>query len=397
MFQNTLEKRFFNPAQGHRLEVMIPMDRIDDTPTIQTNGEIMPLIISEETPPPGYERLIFAEDTSNGLQAYICLHSTVCGPAAGGCRMWAYDSREAAREDVLRLARGMTAKNVMAGLGLGGGKSVIIGNAREDKTPAMLRAFGRAIDTLEGRYYTAEDVGFSPEDIRIVAEETEFAVGLEGGEHGSGDPSPFTAEGVFQCLKVGASDAFGSDDLTGRRVLVQGLGHVGMSLADKLHAAGASLIVSDINQAELGQARDRLRADICPVDQVFDTQMDIFAPCALGGILTHETAQKLSARLVCGAANNQLAEDSVAEVLSARGIRYLPDYVVNAGGIISVASEIHKAGEAYRQARLEEIAIRIAEILETSKRTGQSSTRVADQIVGDILDRACDHRQEGAA
>ncbi|WP_300074556.1 Glu/Leu/Phe/Val dehydrogenase dimerization domain-containing protein [uncultured Ruegeria sp.] len=357
----------------------------------------MPLIITEETPPTGYERLIFAEDASNGLQAYICLHSTVYGPAAGGCRMWAYNSREAAREDVLRLARGMTAKNVMAGLGLGGGKSVIIGNARKDKTPAMLRAFGRAVNALEGQYYTAEDVGFSPQDIRIVAEETDYAVGLEGGEHGSGDPSPFTAEGVFQCLKVGANDVFGSADLTGRRVLVQGLGNVGMSLAEKLHAAGASLIVSDVNQTALDLARDRLRADICPLDQVFDAQMDIFAPCALGGILTHDSTRKLSARLVCGAANNQLAEGTVAETLGARGIRYLPDYVVNAGGIISVAGEIHKAGDAYRQARLKEIATRIAEILATSKLTGQSTTRVADQIVGDILDRARGHQREGQA
>ncbi len=376
---------------------MILTDRNDDTPAIQTNGEIMPLIITEETPPPGYERLIFAEEASHGLQAYICLHSTVFGPAAGGCRMWAYESREAAREDVLRLARGMTAKNVMAGLGLGGGKSVIIGDARTDKTPEMLRAFGRAVNALDGQYYTAEDVGFSPEDIRIVAEETDFAVGLEGGEHGSGDPSPFTAEGVFQCLKVGAKDVFGSDDLVGRRVLVQGLGSVGMSLAEKLHASGASLIVSDINQAALDLARDNLRADICPVDQVFDAQMDIFAPCALGGVLTHENAQKLSAQLICGAANNQLAEDAVAETLLVRGIRYLPDYVVNAGGIISVAGEIHKAGETYRQARLKEIATRIAEILETSKRTGHSTTKVADQIVDDILDRGHDHRHEGAA
>lgn len=397
LLQNILEKRFFNPAQGHKLEEMILTDRKNYTPAIQTNGETMSLIITEETPPPGYERLIFAEDADSGLQAYVCLHSTVCGPAAGGCRMWAYESREAARDDVLRLARGMTAKNVMAGLGLGGGKSVIIGDARKDKTPAMLRAFGRAVDALAGQYYTAEDVGFSPEDIRIVAEETDFAVGLEGGEHGSGDPSPFTAEGVFQCLKVGAKDVFGSDDLAGRRVLVQGLGHVGMSLAEKLHDAGASLIVSDINQAALDEARDRLRADICPVDQVFEAQMDIFAPCALGGILTHESAQKLTARLVCGAANNQLAEDAVAETLGARGIRYLPDYVVNAGGIISVAGEIHKAGEAYRQARLKGVATRIAEILATSKRTGQSTTSVAAQIVDDILNSARDHRQEGAA
>ncbi len=233
--------------------------------------------------------------------------------------------------------------------------------------------------------------------MRIVAGETAFAVGLEGGEHGSGDPSPFTAEGVFQCLKVGARDVFGSDDLTGRRVLVQGLGHVGRSLADKLHAVGAVLIVSDINPEALARARDELHAEICPVDAVFDTRMDIFAPCALGGILTRDTAQRLSARLVCGAANNQLAEDAVADTLRERGIRYLPDYVVNAGGIISVAGEIHKAGDSYRQKRLRGVAARIAEILETSRRSGKSTIFVADQIVGDILERASIRQQEAPA
>ncbi len=357
----------------------------------------MTLKITDETPPPGYERLVYAEDPEAGLRAYICLHSTACGPAAGGCRMWDYDSRDAARADVLRLARGMTAKNALAGLGLGGGKSVIIGNARTDKTSEMLRAFGRAVEALNGQYYTAEDVGISPEDMRIVAGETAFAVGLEGGEHGSGDPSPFTAEGVFQCLKVGAADVFGTDDLTGRRVLVQGLGSVGMSLAEKLHAAGASLIVADVNEAALEHARNDLGAEICPVDAVFDTQMDIFAPCALGGILTEDTAQRLSARLVCGAANNQLSEDAVADTLLGRGIRYLPDYVVNAGGIISVAGEIHKAGQAYRQKRLRDVAARIGEILAVSSRTGQSTIQVADQIVDDILERASTARQETPA
>ncbi len=347
----------------------------------------MPLIITEETPPSGYERLIFAEDTESGLAAYICIHSTVCGPAAGGCRMWSYDSRDAARRDVLKLARGMTAKNAVAGLGLGGGKSVIIGNARTDKSEALLRAFGQAVQSLGGDYYTAEDVGISPEDMRIVAEETPFAVGLEGGAHGSGDPSPFTAEGVFQCLKVGAQEVFGTADLSGRRVLVQGLGHVGMSLAEKLHAAGASLIVSDINQASLDRARTDLHAHICAVDQVFDTQMDIFAPCALGGILTLQTASAISAKLICGAANNQLAENDVAEALRTRGIRYLPDYVVNAGGIISVAGEIHQAGEAYRNARLKDVAHRIREILELSNKTGKTTTQIADEIVDDILAR----------
>ncbi len=345
----------------------------------------MTLVITEDTPPYGYERLILAQDDDAGLTAYICIHSTVCGPAAGGCRMWAYDTRDAARQDVLRLARGMTAKNAMAGLDLGGGKSVIIGDARTDKNPDLLRAFGKAVEHLGGQYYTAEDVGISPADMRIMSEETSYAVGLEGGEHGSGDPSPFTAEGVFQCLKVGAQDVFGSDDLTGRRVLVQGLGHVGMALAEKLYSAGASLICADINQDAVTHARDHLKADICGVDDVFDARMDIFAPCALGGILTHDTSQKLSARLICGAANNQLADDSVAEQLRARGIRYLPDYVVNAGGIISVASEIHRAGKGYRAARLKDIAKRIEEILKISGETQTSTTRVANDIVTRIL------------
>ncbi|MEL7012052.1 MAG: Glu/Leu/Phe/Val dehydrogenase dimerization domain-containing protein [Pseudomonadota bacterium] len=345
----------------------------------------MTLVITEETPPDGYERLVFAKDDESGLIAYICIHSTACGPAAGGCRMWNYDTLEDARTDALRLAQGMTAKNALAGIGLGGGKSVIVGDAAKDKSAALLRAFGRAVDHLGGQYYTAEDVGISPADMKIVSQETGFAVGLEGGDHGSGDPSPFTAEGVFQCLKVGARDVFGGDDLTGRRVLVQGLGHVGMSLASKLHAAGASLIVSDINQHAVNDARDRFRADVCGVDEVFDVQMDIFAPCALGGILTMDTVQRLSARLICGAANNQLAEDAVAEALRARGIRYLPDYVVNAGGIISVAGEIHKAGESYRGARLAGIATRIEEILNISTATQTSTTRVANDLVDQIL------------
>ena len=345
----------------------------------------MPLVITEETPPDGYERLIFAKHDESGLIAYICIHSTLCGPAAGGCRMWRYDNLDAARTDVLRLAQGMTAKNALAGVGLGGGKSVIVGDAAKDKSADLLRAFGRAVDHLGGQYYTAEDVGISPADIKIVSEETAFAVGLEGGDHGSGDPSPFTAEGVFQCLKVGARDVFGRDDLTGRRVLVQGLGHVGMSLAEKLHGAGASLIVSDINQNAVNDARDRFRADTCGVDEVFDAQMDIFAPCALGGILTMDTAQRLSAQLICGAANNQLAEDAVAEALRARGVRYLPDYVVNAGGIISVAGEIHKAGDSYREARLAGIATRIEEILEISAKTQRSTTRVANELVDQVL------------
>lgn len=342
----------------------------------------MGLTLTDLDAPEGFERLVLAEDQGAGLRALICVHSTVLGPAAGGCRMWRYASDAEAIADVTRLARGMTYKNAMADLGLGGGKSVIIGDARSDKTPALMRAFGQAVDSLAGRYYTAEDVGISPDDMAEAASQTRYAVGLSAG---SGDPSPWTAEGVFRCLRTGAAHVFGSDDLTGRRVLVQGLGHVGMSLAEKLHRAGADLIVTDIHQAALNDAEHRLSAAICAPDAVFDQQMDIFAPCALGGVLTEDSVTRLSARLVCGAANNQLATPAVAEALRRRAITYLPDYVVNAGGIISVASEIHDKDDAWRRSRLDGIADRVAQMLTRAEAEDRSTTVIADEMVEAML------------
>lgn len=343
----------------------------------------MGLNITDLDAPEGFERLVLAEDGEAGLRALICLHSTVLGPAAGGCRMWAYGSDAEAIADVTRLARGMTYKNAMAGLGLGGGKSVIIGDARRDKTPALMRAFGRAVDRLKGSYYTAEDVGISPEDMAFAAEETRYAVGLSGG---SGDPSPWTAEGVFRCLRTGAADVFGTEDLSGRLVLVQGLGHVGLALAERLAAAGAALIVTDIHQAALDDAASRLGATICAPDAVFAQKMDIFAPCALGGVLTGDSVTRLNARLVCGAANNQLATPAVAKALRQRGITYLPDYVVNAGGIISVASEIHGQDDDWRRARLDGIAVRVGEMLTRARNEGRSTTEIADSMVERMLE-----------
>lgn len=343
----------------------------------------MDLKLTDLTPPDGFERLVLAEEPSVGLRTLICLHSTVLGPAAGGCRMWRYQDDAEAITDVTRLARGMTYKNAMADLGLGGGKSVIIGDPRKDKTPELMRAFGRAVNSLNGRYYTAEDVGISTEDMACAAEETRFAVGLSGR---SGDPSPWTAEGVFRCLLVGASHVYGSEDLQGRKVLVQGLGHVGMSLAEKLHLAGAELIVTDIHQAALEDAASRLDATVCAPDAVFDQEIDIFAPCALGGVLNAVSAEQLSAKLICGAANNQLATPEIADVLRERGITYLPDYVVNAGGIISVASEIHDKDDAWRQERLYGIAGRVAQMLERAAAEGRSTTLIADEMVEAMLE-----------
>lgn len=344
--------------------------------------------LTDLTPPQGFERLVLAEAPEAGLRALICIHSTALGPAAGGCRMWPYAGNAEAVQDVTRLARGMTYKNAMAGLGLGGGKSVIIGDARRDKTPAMMRAFGQAVEALAGSYYTAEDVGISTADMAEAASRTRYAVGLTGGAHGSGDPSPWTAEGVFRCLRVGAARVFGSEDLAGRRVLVQGLGHVGLSLAEKLHGGGAELVVADINQAAVQDARQRLGAASCAPDEIFAQQVDIFAPCALGGVLTEGSAAQLSARLVCGAANNQLATPAVAETLRKRGITYLPDYVVNAGGIISVASEIHRKDDRWRRDRLAGIAERIAEMLARAEAEGRTTTDIADSMVERMLARS---------
>lgn len=344
----------------------------------------MALNITDLTAPAGFQRLVMAEDPQAGLRALICIHSTALGPAAGGCRMWPYASDAEAIHDVTRLARGMTYKNAMAGLGLGGGKAVIIGNARTDKSPEMMRAFGRAVDALAGSYYTAEDVGISPEDMAFAAQETRFAVGLSGA---SGDPSPWTAEGVFRCLKVGAAHVFGSDALTGQRVLVQGLGHVGMSLAEKLAAAGASLVVTDIDPVVLADSGARLGARTFAPDAVFDQQgIDIFAPCALGGVLNDASVARLEARLVCGAANNQLATPEIAQALRARGITYLPDYVVNAGGIISVASEIHGKDDAWRRSRLDGIAGRVAEMLRRAETEDRCTTDIADAMVDQMLE-----------
>lgn len=342
----------------------------------------MEIKLTDLKAPDGFERLVLAEEQSVGLRALICLHSTALGPAAGGCRMWRYGSDAEAITDVTRLARGMTYKNAMADLGLGGGKSVIIGDPRRDKTPALMRAFGRAVDALNGSYYTAEDVGISTEDMAFAAEETRYAVGLSGR---SGDPSPWTAEGVFRCLLVGATHVYGSEDLQGRKVLVQGLGHVGMSLAEKLHLAGAELIVTDIHEAALNDAQSRFGATVCAPDAVFQQEMDIFAPCALGGVLTKDSVAQLSAKLVCGAANNQLATADIADVLRQRGITYLPDYVVNAGGIISVASEIHGKDNAWRQARLDGIAHRVAQMVENASAERRSTTVIADEMVEAML------------
>jgi leucine dehydrogenase len=325
-------------------------------------------------------------DEKTGLKAIVAVHSTARGPAVGGTRMWTYASSAEALEDVLRLSRGMSYKNAVADLEMGGGKSVIIGDSRTGKTPELFAAFGRAVDTLGGIYYAAEDVGVSVEDIAEARKVTPWVLGLKDGPEASGDPSPVTAEGVFRSTLVVARRLWKQDDLTGLTIAMQGVGHVGGYLADKLHAAGAKLVMTDVNTALLDEVAARTGARIVAPDAIYDVKADIYAPCALGATLNARTLDRLTVKAVVGAANNQLATPEIGEELFARGILYAPDYVINGGGIINVASELRarQAGTAYDPAwvetKLSRLMETLEEILERSVSEGRPTHAIAAAI-----------------
>ncbi len=347
------------------------------------------LEIVELAPSNGYERLLRARDASSGLDALISLHSTKFGPAAGGCRMWPFNSLEDAITDVERLSRGMTYKNMAADLPLGGGKAVIIANATSQKTPQLLRAFGRFVDHLNGSYYTAEDVGVSPADMEIAAQETPYVVGLPSGEFASGDPSPVTARGVLLCLERALEHERGNSDLAGVRVAIQGLGHVGMVLAQYLYERGALLTISDINPELCTMAAKKFGARIVDLDGIYDADVDVFAPCALGGILTPQVISRLKAKIVLGAANNQLANADCGALLYEAGILYAPDYVVNGGGIVNVATEILRLSDpAWANGRVAGLADTLETILTRSKASDTPTNIVADLMVEAKLEDA---------
>ncbi len=336
-----------------------------------------------------HEQVVEVTDTDTGLHALIAVHSTVLGPAAGGLRMRPYATREAAVQDVLRLSRGMTYKNAAAGLELGGGKAVILGDPAH-KTPALLERFGAAIETLSGQYWTAEDMGMTPEDMTTIARSTRFVAGLPDGDFASGDPSPITAKGVFNAIRLSARYRLGRDDLRGCRVAVQGLGHVGWHLAALLYNAGAELVVADMNAARVTEAAQALGATPAPVDQILAADVDILAPCAIGAILSADTIPTLRAQVVAGAANNQLATEADGDALHARGILYAPDYVANAGGIINVATEILQIEDraAFVAQKLEAAADTLDRIFVRANAMGTSPARVADSTVDEIIARA---------
>lgn len=330
-----------------------------------------------------HQAVITICDSDCGLRAVIAVHSTVLGPALGGVRCWAYESLNEAVRDALRLSRGMSYKNSLAGLGFGGGKSVILGDPRKVKTPQALRSFAQAVDHLNGRYIGAEDVGTTVNDIDLMREVTPYVAGTSCGNAASGDPSPFTAEGVFLCLTA----AVGSDDLAGCRVGVLGLGNVGWKLAEKLHNAGADLLVADTNPMRASYAEEKFRARVLDPQELPFAQIDVFAPCALGGTLTLEFAERSPAKIICGAANNQLATPDVDAALWAAGKLYAPDYLVNAGGVISVAAE---AAGTYdfnivraKVRRIRETALRV---FEEARRKNAPTGAVADALAVQRID-----------
>lgn len=329
----------------------------------------------------GHESAHHFHDRASGLRAIIAIHSTARGPAAGGCRMWPYPTADAAFVDALRLSEGMSYKNAMADLPLGGGKTVIWGDSRTDKTPGMFRALGRAIDSLNGRYWSAEDVGVSPTDMAYAAETTKYVAGLSAGKAASGDPSPVTARGVFLGIKACAARAFGSDDLNGRLVAVQGLGHVGGRVCRHLADAGADLVITDVNPDTLAAAASATGAKVVQPDAIYDANVDILSPNALGAVINPETIPRLKAKVVAGSANNQLAIPEMGERLLQRGILYAPDYVINGGGIINVAAEIAGAYDPdWVEGKLQKLVETLGDVLDEAQRDGRATNRVADEI-----------------
>jgi leucine dehydrogenase len=327
-----------------------------------------------------HEQVIFFYDRPSGLKAIVALHDTTLGPAVGGCRMWPYADESEALTDVLRLSRGMTFKAAMADLPYGGGKTVMIGDSRTEKSEALFRALGRAIESLHGRYYTGEDVGTSPTDMDRAREETEYVLGCDKG--GSGDPSPVTARGVWLGIRAAVRHRLGRSDLAGIRVAVQGLGHVGYSLARLLAQDGARLIVADLDGARVERAADEFAAEPLAADAIVAAECDVLAPCALGGVINDATLPQLGCRIVAGAANNQLLEDRHGAALHARGILYAPDYVINAGGLINIAQELQPGGydRARALAQVETIGATLGEVFERATRAGLPTHEVADRI-----------------
>lgn len=328
----------------------------------------------------GHEQVVFCHNKDAGLKAIIAIHNTVLGPALGGLRMWPYATEADALNDVLRLSRGMTYKNAVAGLNIGGGKGVIIGDPATDKSEALFRAFGQFVDSLGGRYITAEDVGIDVNDMEYVYRETEFVTGVHQVHGGSGDPSPFTAYGALQGLMATLNKRFGDEEVGKYSYAVQGLGHVGMEFVKLLKERGAKIFVTDINKGLVDKAVSEYGAEAVALDEIYDVAADVYSPCALGGTINEQTLPRLKAKVICGAANNQLANNAIGDEVSRRGILYAPDYAVNAGGVMNVSLEIDGYNRERAMRMMRTIYHNLGRIYEISERDGIPTYKAADRL-----------------
>lgn len=335
-----------------------------------------------------HEQVVFCNDKDTGLKAIIGIHDTTLGPALGGTRMWNYSSESDAIKDVLRLSRGMTFKASISGLNLGGGKAVIIGDSRKDKTDSLMQKFGEYVNSLSGRYITAEDVGITPHDMMMVKSKTDYVTGIPEEMGGTGDPSPVTAYGVFMGLKAAVQYKYGSDKLDGKRVMVQGIGHVGETLVKHLTEAGAEVLINDIHQDRMVEVAAKYGAHIHNGD-VFDADYDIYAPCALGATINPNSIPKLKATIVAGAANNQLADEvRDGKTLKNMGILYAPDFLINAGGLINVYAKIAKYDREESLRRTENIYNTTLQIFRTAElediTTHAAALKIAEERINQV-------------
>ncbi len=334
-----------------------------------------------------HEQVVFCNDKDTGLKAIIGIHNTVLGPALGGTRMWNYASEWEAVNDALRLSRGMTFKAAITGLNLGGGKAVIIGDAKTQKTPELMLRFGEFVHSLSGKYITAEDVGMTTSDMDLVRTVTPFVTGISEDIGGAGNPSPITAYGVFMGMKAAAKYAYGSDVLEEKVVYVQGIGNVGESLVEHLSNEGAKVVISDINQQRLEEVRDKYGVTIYEGDNIYAEDMDIYAPCALGATVNDGTISQLKAKVIAGAANNQLADENIhGTILREKGIVYAPDFLINAGGIINVYAELENYGKQEIIRKTENIYNTTLEILNNAETNGVTSHQAAFDIAQSRID-----------
>ena len=337
----------------------------------------------------GHEQVVFCHDPHSGLNAIIAIHNTTLGPALGGTRLWNYNNHEEGIIDALRLSRGMTYKAAISGLNLGGGKAVIIGDAAKIKSEGLWRRYGKFVDSLNGKYITAEDVNTSARDMEYIALETGHVTGVPEYMGGSGDPSPFTAYGVFIGMKASAKKHWSNDSLAGKKVLVQGVGHVGQYLVGHLIEAGAKVYISDINETRIKETTDKFNVEVVNNADIFNKEFDIYAPCALGATVNNDSIGKMKCAIIAGAANNQLAEENVhGPLLIQKGILYAPDFLINAGGLINVGAELDGYNRERVMGNVEKIYDRTLEVFSLSEaeniHTQAAAMRIAEKRLADI-------------